>query len=1018
MDEGGIRLKAPAAQKTARPRGRIVTFYSYKGGTGRSMALANVAWLLAMNGQRVLVIDWDLEAPGLHRYFHPFLEDKELLNTPGLLDFVEDLAAHSATSSEKEADDAVDLIDYIQPLEWPLNAGVDVRWDMRDEIGNQAALFKPRGRIDFLPAGRQGPAYSRKLAKFNWVDFYERLGGRRLLDLAKRQMQSIYDYVLIDSRTGVSDTSGICTAEMPDTLVICFTLNQQSITGASAVAASVAAVRNQPKAAGSGSGAPTPDPIRIFPVPTRVEITSERDKLRIGLELARQTFRPFLGIPPAQQGKYWGSIQMAYFPFYAFEEIPAVFGDSPDQLLSLSTSIKQLTAVITDNTISDYPPLDEDEEKAERIRREVTGWYLRRSTTSGADAAWLAQEIFESLPDDVHDATQNVLARLVQIGDGGALSIRSARIEDFGQREKLLAPFVQARLITISDTSGARTVTFTDPSVVDKWKTLRDWIERNRPFLILRQTLVTAIQSWRLADHDDSLLLRGNSLVEAQYWADSRPRDLSDDEHQFIDMSAFQQGDEPLPVRSAARSPRWLPRIFTRWDTALMVLAAIVVVGYEGGSYMQRIRVADQNRISSVLDGVRSTSDNDPLTAILLLQELDKLIPPDVLRSAAAQIGAKPFPAARLPAAEKNSFAEFSPDGKSIAVGSSQGVEIRNAATLKLLRTFSIAPIAKDSVVSASWSSVGIGGKRSDCLVTLNGTDRTVSVWDVTTGATLARFVVAAPKCPSGPEISSGPTGTTMSPDGSAIIVTYGGGVAIFGTDGQCLASYASPLLDSPAASAGSIPPPVFNVDGSYLFFSGRAVVGRLYVQRWVDSVKRGTYKMSFDEVPVDWKGPPLSVVRADCSGRWMLIHPKDYPYALLLDGTSGKADNVFISTMPTAFDCKGKLMGGSPGNPVLFSVTGDRLAVFPHLSLSGVVLDRLGTRLATVGDNGIEMWPLDRRPPPKTATFADLMSYFRQNVKACLTVDQRKKYLNEVTLVAEQNVSTCQAQLHLTSSP
>jgi len=58
--------------------GEIITFYSYKGGTGRSMALANVAWVLASNGRRVLVIDWDLEAPGLHRYFKPFLLDKEL----------------------------------------------------------------------------------------------------------------------------------------------------------------------------------------------------------------------------------------------------------------------------------------------------------------------------------------------------------------------------------------------------------------------------------------------------------------------------------------------------------------------------------------------------------------------------------------------------------------------------------------------------------------------------------------------------------------------------------------------------------------------------------------------------------------------------------------------------------------------------------------------------------------------------------------------------------------------------
>lgn len=49
--------------------GQLITFYSYKGGTGRTMALANVACLLAREGRRVLVIDWDLEAPGLHRFF-------------------------------------------------------------------------------------------------------------------------------------------------------------------------------------------------------------------------------------------------------------------------------------------------------------------------------------------------------------------------------------------------------------------------------------------------------------------------------------------------------------------------------------------------------------------------------------------------------------------------------------------------------------------------------------------------------------------------------------------------------------------------------------------------------------------------------------------------------------------------------------------------------------------------------------------------------------------------------------
>lgn len=53
----------------AKTPGTVVTFYSFKGGVGRSMALANVAALLARADKRVLCVDWDLEAPGLDRYF-------------------------------------------------------------------------------------------------------------------------------------------------------------------------------------------------------------------------------------------------------------------------------------------------------------------------------------------------------------------------------------------------------------------------------------------------------------------------------------------------------------------------------------------------------------------------------------------------------------------------------------------------------------------------------------------------------------------------------------------------------------------------------------------------------------------------------------------------------------------------------------------------------------------------------------------------------------------------------------
>src|SRR3954470_18277966 len=91
--------------------GEIISFYSYKGGTGRTMALANVACLLAEQvgeGESVLVVDWDLEAPGLHRFFPPRLASSLTLDIgldagPGLIDlFISIDKAIPASAAESD----------------------------------------------------------------------------------------------------------------------------------------------------------------------------------------------------------------------------------------------------------------------------------------------------------------------------------------------------------------------------------------------------------------------------------------------------------------------------------------------------------------------------------------------------------------------------------------------------------------------------------------------------------------------------------------------------------------------------------------------------------------------------------------------------------------------------------------------------------------------------------------------------------------------------------------------------
>jgi len=70
------------------------------------MALVNVAWILAANGNRVLVADWDLESPGLHRFYHPFLKTEAVKDAPGVIDLIRDYERAAAHPGQAHGDDA------------------------------------------------------------------------------------------------------------------------------------------------------------------------------------------------------------------------------------------------------------------------------------------------------------------------------------------------------------------------------------------------------------------------------------------------------------------------------------------------------------------------------------------------------------------------------------------------------------------------------------------------------------------------------------------------------------------------------------------------------------------------------------------------------------------------------------------------------------------------------------------------------------------------------------------------
>ena len=177
-----------------------------------------------------------------------------------------------------------------------------------------------------MPAGRLGSAYAERLRSFSWDIFYSHFGGSAFIEELKNALRRHYDYVLIDSRTGVSDVAGICTIQMPDTLVVSFTHNRQSIEGTARV---VEAVERQ--SAGSSTGESR---IRIYPIPSRVEL-AEKERLDAARARVRQQFSGVLWhLGETELQHYWQSVEILSVSFLLIRRKSSVRSETvPEHLV-------------------------------------------------------------------------------------------------------------------------------------------------------------------------------------------------------------------------------------------------------------------------------------------------------------------------------------------------------------------------------------------------------------------------------------------------------------------------------------------------------------------------------------------------------------------------------------------------------------------------------------------------------------------------------------------------------------
>jgi len=266
--------------------GTIITFYSYKGGVGRSLALANVAVCLAKWGHRVLCVDWDLEAPGLHAYF-PNSRGR-ISRENGLLDMI--------TSYESRS--KIDWRQYVTKV----RAG------------------RERIQLSLISAGKDDSQYKSRLHAVKWDYLYEKRRFGSFLEKMREEWKSRYDFILVDSRTGVSDIGGITTIQLPDIVALMFTANEQSIAGSLDIAKTAQTQRRTLSVERSD--------LVIVPIVSRFEGRVEKKIADEWLARIAKDFAPFYArwahesVRPEHLLTF---LRVPYVPFWSFgEKLPVI----------------------------------------------------------------------------------------------------------------------------------------------------------------------------------------------------------------------------------------------------------------------------------------------------------------------------------------------------------------------------------------------------------------------------------------------------------------------------------------------------------------------------------------------------------------------------------------------------------------------------------------------------------------------------------------------------------------------
>ena len=384
-------------------------------------------------------------------------------------------------------------------------------------------------------------------------------------------------------------------------------------------------------------------------------------------------------------------------------------------------------------------------------------WERRRGRTLTLDGyhasggvrgaiAETAESVFtDQLNQTQQELARDVFLRLTELGEGTEDTRRRAALNELvrqsaeaTQLRAVLNTLAEARLITLNEDSAE----VAHEALIREWQRLHEWLTQDREGLILHRHLTESAHEWEVRGRDPAELYRGARLAQAREWTSTNGERLNateqaflaasigQEEHDALEREAQRQRELEAAQKLADTEHRSAKQLRRRALYLAGVLTLTTIATLIAGLFAYRANVnfthSEAERLNAEANNLMLTQGDTNLIALLTIRSLNMDYTPtgDAIL---ADVTTLELPPRELRGHTADVWgADFSPDGKYLATGSSdQTVRLWDPATGETIRIFSSDT---SSLEELAFSPDG------KTIVAAGYTDKSAHVFDVASG--------------------------------------------------------------------------------------------------------------------------------------------------------------------------------------------------------------------------------------------------------------------------------------------